>query len=449
MLSGKSNTGMGLVLIIIALLFLRLSFNDIYFFYIGLIFVFFSCLSINAVKTSKCLDFSSVFYAMGILYAIGPFLSALILETPRYQVDNHIILVLYVVLALISFRIGYASTKTKRRPIETNVVVNHNIVVLILSIFFLVYLFSVINLIKSIGLYAFVTQGRGEMKMAIGESFKAINILDPLIYVVEVLALEFFIITKGIKNYRIKYGILFFSSLFVSIAFSLIQVDRSSLLLSLLPMVFLLNYHGLLSLRRILFYGTALLALFVVWKQLIAGLIMGDIGVARELDVTVPTEIVAWFDVGCDVQDGLESGKIDYKYGYTYLKALESFVNPFWQNYEALSTWYVRTFRPDMFEHGGGKGFSCVLEAVLNFGFIGPILCFGFIGSFVKRIERKVPSSIFYRCFYALMISLVYKLFRSEIYSIVKMSYWLWVLPIFFIWYLSREKTALKSSLNK
>lgn len=428
------------------LFFLFLSFSDIYYLYIGVISTLFLFVALSSIRQTNTLNFSVLFYTMGMLYAIGPLLSALSGNLSRSVVDNHIGLILYVIIAMLSFLIGYHATNKPKFHKKKHLSVNPNSfsLLLILDVLMFIYVASKLYIISRIGLYAFIENGRGMTKMEIGESFGFLNIFDTVVYLVEVMSLEFYLLTRKTKNHnRVHYLLLFISSVVFSVGFSLLQVDRSQLLLSLLPLVFILNYHGLLSLRTIALSGVALFVLFVVWKQLIAGLIMGTIHSLNDLQAETPDELVAWFHVGCDVTDGLENGNIDYLYGYSYLMALESFFNPLWQHYEALSTWYVRVFRPDMFEHGGGKGFSCVVEAVLNFGFLGPTIVFGFLGSMIKRIESHISTSILYRCFYALLISLIYKFFRSEMYSVAKLSFWTWAVPLFFIWWTSKKRRRM------
>ena len=83
------------------LFFLFLSFSDIYYLYIGVISTLFLFVALSSIRQTNTLNFSVLFYTMGMLYAIGPLLSALSGNLSRSVVDNHIGLILYVIIAML------------------------------------------------------------------------------------------------------------------------------------------------------------------------------------------------------------------------------------------------------------------------------------------------------------------------------------------------------------
>ena len=105
---------------------------------------------------------------------------------------------------------------------------------------------------------------------------------------------------------------------------------------------------------------------------------------------------------------------------------------------EPLSKWYVRNYEFDVYIKGGGRGFSGVLEAYLNFGLIGNIIVFFLYGVLFKKISNynnEISMIIF-----LIVIGSVYQLFRSESYSLWKTMYWFKIIPILIIFKISKRR---------
>ncbi len=82
---------------------------------------------------------------------------------------------------------------------------------------------------------------------------------------------------------------------------------------------------------------------------------------------------------------------------------------------QTLSEQYAEFLRPNLFEAGGGIGFSAIGEAWLNFGFVGPALlgaAWGLAAKWVDRHPRGIAMIVF--------VIMTLRLFRSDFGSLFK-----------------------------
>ena len=103
--------------------------------------------------------------------------------------------------------------------------------------------------------------------------------------------------------------------------------------------------------------------LFGVWKSLFSS--------SRIINIYYDSEFNSWYKIFNNI---LQSD-LSKLFGTSYIKTLVNLVIPFTKT-EPLSVWYVRNYEYETWISGGGRGFSGVLEAYMNFGIIGCILVY-------------------------------------------------------------------------
>jgi oligosaccharide repeat unit polymerase len=87
-----------------------------------------------------------------------------------------------------------------------------------------------------------------------------------------------------------------------------------------------------------------------------------------------------------------------FDFGMSYLSALGSIVPNFSGDLHpsakrSLSTWLITTIDPYMAAHGGGKGFSVLAEAYVNFGWAGIVVIMWLLGAGLARVTRWADST--------------------------------------------------------
>lgn len=105
---------------------------------------------------------------------------------------------------------------------------------------------------------------------------------------------------------------------------------------------------------------------------------------------------------------------------------------------EPLSRWYLKIYEPNIYSRGGGRGFSGVIEAYLNFGVFGNIFIYTLYGILFKKLSN-IDSELKLIIFLILLGS-IYQLFRSESYSLWKTMYWFEILPTLILFRFSKRR---------
>ncbi len=107
-------------------------------------------------------------------------------------------------------------------------------------------------------------------------------------------------------------------------------------------------------------------------------------------DPTSKGELTAHFKIDHDV---LYVTGGEYKLGGSYLEAFISLIpkNLIAERPEYLTEWYARKFHKEIFEAGGGFGFSLIAETYMNFGTLGMVV----IGIFIGYTSKKMYGFIF------------------------------------------------------
>ncbi|MBM3300409.1 MAG: O-antigen polysaccharide polymerase Wzy [Deltaproteobacteria bacterium] len=114
----------------------------------------------------------------------------------------------------------------------------------------------------------------------------------------------------------------------------------------------------------------------------------------------------------------MKEDKGEYLLGYTYtvLPMMMTFPRFLTEMpVQSLSEQYVFRYAQDVFDRGGGMGFSALAESWLNFGLFGPPL-FGLAAGVLTKWLDRSPRGLFY----FLMVIVLLRYFRSDFASVYK-----------------------------
>ncbi len=394
----------------------------------------------NVSNSIYIFNFGMLFNVLWYIYSIGIIVRNYVFSMQLNQIQLYILFL--SIISLVTFNYGYLIKSVAQKDLTDYSINSKSMKLLSLGVFILSVVVRV-YVVNKIGISNYIFYSRASRSQVL-TGMKYLIMFYDLIYLSNVLLLDSYF-RFGKKIFRN----LFILSLAISTIMAIIEIDRSNFLKVVLPISFILYYYKKVSFKKLILLGLTLLCLFISWKSLLSGIIFGN-QIFLNTSLSVPAETYAWTQIAENIIEGLSKNEINYKYGYTYYKAFESLVRPIFQNYEALSTWYVKNYHYDVYIKGGGFAFSSIVEAYLNFGIFGVAIVFFLFGFFVKKIEYRVHL-FNYRLFYALLLSVSYKLFRSEFYSIFKNSFWIWGVPIIIITYFSSKTKKIRNGfiLNK
>lgn len=279
-----------------------------------------------------------------------------------------------------------------------------------------------------VGLASFMNLTRAGRSLLLQDSFYLASFYRQIIILSFLLSLVAYLETKSRKS-----KLLTIASLFVCVLNSIVSVSRASIISVLIPLVYLMYIYKKLKKSQVVYVGLCIFLLMVVWKYWIS------VGVVLNSDaIQIYSELGTWIKIGNNILTDMSSNKLDYIYGKSYIETLINLIMPF-VGFEPLSKWYVRNYEFETYLLGGGRGFSSAIEAYLNFGLMGCILVYFIYGMIFKRIFSNNDGVRSY-LIQAILLSVIYKLFRSEAYSLWKNVWWLQILPVILIFRLSKQK---------
>lgn len=225
-------------------------------------------------------------------------------------------------------------------------------------------------------------------------------------------------------------GCMFLTILAFVISFgnAIISGSRAELISIFLPVLFLLYYFERISNKMVMFLGVLFFLFFGAWKSMFWG----------EINISFDSEFDSWYRIGRNV---FSDESFRFIYGNSYFKTLINLIIPI-TNMESLSTWYVKTYESSVYRIGGGRGFSGIIEAYMNFGVLGNILVFAFYGWLAKKLKGNNDRQILV---YAIIMISVYQIFRSDSYSLWKNLMWFKIYPVLLIFWLSRRNVKKES----
>lgn len=349
------------------------------------------------------------------------------------------------ITGFISFHLAYSYNKKiessiislKTRANDYNISLLQKILTLLLLIAILIEIYFFMQ--NGISSYFLVT--RSDRTLIVNDSGFS-TIFSELFFLVYILSLVFMSVkkTKTLK-------ILFIVSLVNLIIYQLLIIDRSGFLKIVLPLMFFLILDKKIKNKTMVLVSLCLFVFLSYFKSIMSSLIFKvDIPLEK---FRFNSEFEVWYGIGSTILDGLKTNSISYLYGESYLNAAYNLVIPF-NSTEPLSIWYVKNFYPEIYLKGGGMAFSSITEAILNLGIIFVPVHFMMLGFLCRYIDSKKFNNLFYLSMYAFLFTVMYKFFRSEVYSLVKTSWWFYVLPILFIFIvISQKKVEVRKKNEK
>ena len=300
-----------------------------------------------------------------------------------------------------------AHSNNKRYDLHTqNVLLTLLLALCIATEFYVVF--------KQIGIVAYFSAERGGKALMMAD-YSRLSFYKFAIPLVSCASLYNFFSTKN------KYSLsLFFISITVALFNSIISASRAEMLSLFLPVLFLLKYFGKIHEKTVIVIGFIAIVLFGAWKSLFWG----------EFELSFDSEFNTWYDI-CNNVLRMPDRKL--LYGESYLTTMINLIIPFTDSH-TLSTWYMENFELDVLARGGGRGFSAVLEAYMNFDLIGIFLIYGFYGWLISRLNTKTTFSTLV---YMIVMISIFQFFRSESYSLWKNMMWFKIYPLALIYYIS------------
>lgn len=390
---------------------LKLIYIFIIFINLGVILLVFSDLKKKRILNLKILfNIYFIFYSSSILWVVK-----------KFNVDmnynmNYIKLYLLSTIGFITFTISYKlikiKPKQKKYSIETLTIIMY--LFLLIGILTEIYIFSNIN----IKIFSLVSRGNKMLMMAKYSKFE-------YYYIFLIIAMTLSLILMRKKNN--KKNITIFFLLFINnLLIALIEISRAKFFLILIPIIYI--YRKKINYKTYLLIGLLIIGISTIWKGLLSG-IFYEHNAFSNVKIEIPSEFYTWYQIGNKILYELKHQNILYLYGKSYLDAILNLFIPV-TNSEPLSIWYIKKYEKIIYLSGGGRGFSGVVEGYLNFGIIGVIFHFFIIGIFAKILDKKMEKDIKWLLIGVLFLSNTHKIFRSELYSILKTITWFGIYPI-------------------
>lgn len=415
------------ITIYLYLLFDGYDFFSFHFFEFILSFYFFVFLAIKDYNSKLLFSIRIIFNLFGFLYTNYHIIQ--LVETNQ-RIDDYTFFAMDLsYLAIISFNLVYSYSK-KSKPIlreqgYTFSVSKFNFGLIIFCILSLLSEFYVV--FYKIGIVSYILASRAERSlMREGYSFFMFySFLIPLI-----AAISLFLYYKYKKK---KNLFIFFISFIIAVLNAVITASRADLLSLFLPIVFLCNYFKVISNKKTVIIGCMGFALMGIWKSLYS----------EEVEVQYDSEFNTWYEICKNMMSNPRG--LDILYGQSYIKTAINLVVPF-TGMESLSTWYVKNYEYSVYLAGGGRGFSSVLEAYMNFRLLGVIIVYAFYGWLAKKISPKGVANVL---LFMIVITSINMLFRAESYSLWKNMMWFKIYPILMLYFYSRKKSYSTMHLDE
>lgn len=381
-------------------------------------FYFIGYMMINDFFKEGMFSIRLLFNAFGILYT-----NYYIIECLSYNIsprENEFYAMELSYLAIITFNIFYGVSKKESSNITKTKSSIYNINLITIGLIFL-FLVSVLAeyyvVVYKVGLILYIGASRAEQSL-LRSDYSIFLFYQHTIPLVS--SVSFFLYLKYKRKTNL---ILFILSFLISTLSAVITASRSDMLAIVLPLLFLCNYFRIITNKITIVLAVGGFALFGIWKSLYTD----------SIEVQYDSEFVSWYKICNNI---LNDANGFFLYGKSYFNTIINLIIPV-TGIESLSTWYVRKYEFDVFSSGGGRGFSSVLEAYMNFHIFGIVLIYGFYGWVSKKLNTKTDLNII---IYMIVLVSLNMLFRSEAYAFWKNMAWFRIYPVIFLFYISRKK---------
>lgn len=348
-------------------------------------------------------------YTVGIyLYGV-PINSGIIFSTQLILLAGTFFIIGYNIIPL-----GMGKFKQKKIFLSQNIPNLSFMLIVLLSLALSLFIY----VIYKIGLQEYFFTSRANRSLIV-RSYSSFMIFIDLFNFISVLALFLFLNTK-----KTIYKKIFIIVFFIAIIHAILTISRNNILLILVPTIFLLHYYNYLKAKIIIFIISIGLFIAIIWKVLLFNLIMTDTFNISQImeNIKFPREFVVWQEISQNIlKDDI------LLYGESYLNGIGSLFYPF-HFADNLSLWYVKNYEPATYAIGGGRGFSNILEAYINFGIPGVILFFFLLGIGIYIFQKNSMKSIYLFLPYAFSLAFIHRIFRSDFMSLVKTWWWMYFL---------------------
>ena len=278
---------------------------------------------------------------------------------------------------------------------------------------------------SKIGLGAFFSASRSTKTLLLS-GYSLLSFYQHTIPLIAAIALYLYLNNKTKHSFP-----LFLGAIIVAVFNAYIRGSRAELICIILPIIFLLHYYNKISNRTVIVLGLLSLLLFGLWKSFYS----------TQRTISYDSEFNTWYKICNNV---LKSG-FKYKYGSTYMTTIKNLIIPVTDS-NTLSTWYLQNYEADVLARGGGRGFSAVLEAYINFNAIGNVIIYFLYGEILRAFEPQKEEWSMNRINYKLVLAFIilssmYLFFRAESYSLWKNMAWFKIYPTALIFICSRKKS--------
>lgn len=414
-----------LIIICFSIIFL-FTYKNINIILVGCSFALFgSFIFLDFMQSKKIITLGILFNVFGLLYT-NYFIIENINKT--YMITQSIInSYLLSNLSMLSFNIGYLLIRNKKVNIKNNYINSKKIFICLFCMLIFSLLTEYYVIFIKIGFFNFFSSTRSQQSLLIS-NYSTLTFYKSFLSIVQICSLYFYLLDKNKK-----FICLFIITFFVNLFNCYISVSRAEIFSFILPTIYLLYHFGLLKTRQVIISALCFFMLFGTWKSLLWDLKASRSISKNSINISFDSEFNTWYKIS----DNVLQSNYSYLYGKSYIDTIYNLVIPITHT-ESLSRWYVKKYEPDIYLRGGGRGFSGVLEAYLNFGILGNIFIYFFYGMLFKKFSN-IDSEL-ELMFFLILLGSVYQLFRSESYSLWKTMYWFEMLPIVILFKLSKRR---------
>lgn len=260
-----------------------------------------------------------------------------------------------------------------------------------------------------------------------------LDIYKTSLYIISVLVFwNIFILNKDVKKYLYIFFLLLFVFLLTEV---LVLGDRKQSLVILMSILSIFSIKGYLKFKHYLVFFSIIILFFIYgavrnrpidrWGEL---LLNTDAFIfLNPANMEFGAFTIIWHDI-YNRYNG--QAYFDLTYMYVIDQLIPSFIN---SNREiAPSVKFVKDFYPDIYEQGGGMAFNSILESILNFGFLGPVILGLGVGFISKFCNYKTNLGVLFVIFFVYNSSFF---FRVDMVSIVRGSIIFLILLLVYVMY--------------
>ena len=384
---------------------------------------------IELKRTNILLSYYNLFLLYWFMYTVGIYLSGV-------EINDTINFATYlIILAGVFFVIGYNIIPLNNKSfiqedISTKTFIPPNILPILLLITTVAIGFFVYVVVFKIGLSEYFFSSRAYRSWIV-RPYSPFMIFIDLFNFTSTLSLFLYLNSKR-KAYLFIFIIVFATAL----VHAVLTISRNNLILLLLPTIYLFHYYNYIKTKWLIVIFLVGIFIAIIWKVLLFYLIMSNSFSISSImeNIKFPREFVVWQEIAQNVlKDNISL------HGQSYIDAIIKLLWPF-SHTDNLSLWYVQTYEPDTFAKGGGRGFSNILEAYINFNTAGVIIFFFLFGVFIYKFQKKSMESIYLFLPYAFSLAFVNRIFRSDFTSLTKTWWWMYFISFLLLFSLFKEK---------